>query len=105
MPLRPVLGPVPNKAPRPAAGKIPAPKRWRFSLRFWRQAEHFGVGGCEPSWFVSLLERLVDLFSMQVEEFLENRAYKDQVRFHAIGWNAKYSYSQGADRLARRLRF
>lgn len=89
LPLKPVIGLVPEKAPRPKTGKVPQKKRWRFSLRFWRQPEFFGVGTCDPSWFVSLLERLADMSQMEIDEFLENRAAKAAVRFHPIDWNAK----------------
>lgn len=58
-------------------------------MRFWQQPPYFGISDCDSGWFVSLLDRLCDMSSMELEEFLADRVAKSGVRFHAINWSAK----------------
>jgi hypothetical protein len=73
---------------RPNLGPIPAAKHWRFSLRYWRQIEYFGIGGCTPGWFVSLLERLHELSCILLDDFLRDYVLKEKLRYHPIDWGS-----------------
>jgi hypothetical protein len=84
--LKPVLGNVPNAAPRPKPESTPARQRWSFSFRFWRQHENFGVGACDARWFVSLFERLQELSKQTVSDVMDDLNVKDGLRIHNIDW-------------------
>ncbi|MGY3578923.1 hypothetical protein [Bradyrhizobium sp. USDA 4504] len=87
-PLRPVPGYVPAKAPRPLAGNIPPKKKWKFSFRYWRQIEYFGIDQCDKSWFASVLTRFTEVSSLHVEDSLAG-SYGSSLRCHPIDWHAK----------------
>lgn len=90
MTLKPVLGGFkPEAAKRPDAGQVPQKQLWTFSMRFWRQAEYFGVGDQQASWFISLCERLAALCSIGLDEFFKDNQARDNFRFHEIDWDAK----------------
>lgn len=88
-PLKPVIGAVPNAAPRPNTGSVPPRKKWRFSMRFWRQSKYFGVSECSNAWFIGLFERLTELSKIELEDFLSDKNSQAAFRFHAIDWKAK----------------
>ena len=58
-------------------------ERLSFSFQYWKQIEHFGLGGKDPGWFVAFLERLRTLSSEQ-KDFLRNNPRV--LRFHPIKW-------------------
>lgn len=80
------VGPIPAASPRPLTGDIPPRKRWRFSFRFWRQVDYFGLDECQKSWFMALLER----FKMLSDEEIEpaSRGHRT-LREHPINWGAE----------------
>jgi hypothetical protein len=85
---KPVAGYIPAQAPRPKTGNIPPKKKWKFSFRYWKQIEYFGVDQCDKSWFVSLLERLTEVSSLEVEDALAG-SYGTSLRCHPINWDAR----------------
>lgn len=85
--MKPVLGILPVPVDRPKAGRVPEKKLWSFSLRFWRQAELFGVGDQTGSWFISLCERLADLCKLNLDEFFKDQELRQNFRFHEINWD------------------
>ncbi|MGY4413195.1 hypothetical protein ACVWW4_004931 [Bradyrhizobium sp. LB7.1] len=88
IPHKPVPGYVPAKAPRPLPGNIPPKKKWKFSFRYWRQVEYFGIDQCDKSWFASVLTRFSEVSSLHVEDALSG-SYGPSLRCHSIDWNAK----------------
>lgn len=70
-----------------SAGQVPPVRRWIFSFRFWRQAEHFGMRDKDHSWFISLLEKLAALSAKGVSEVMTNPAEKKRWRLHEINWD------------------
>src|SRR5262249_19783470 len=87
-PPNPIPGYVPAKAPRPLPGNVPPKKKWRFSFRYWRQTEYFGIDQCDKSWFASVLTRFAEVSSLDVEDALAG-SYGSSLRCHPINWNAK----------------
>jgi hypothetical protein len=87
-PIKPLAGNIPSPSPRPKTGAVPAKRKWRFSLRFWKQARYFGVDQCEKSWFISLLERLSNLSAIDIDD-LTSGAGAAAIRFHPVDWSAK----------------
>ncbi|MGL6073113.1 MAG: hypothetical protein ACRC8S_03010 [Fimbriiglobus sp.] len=69
---------------------LPEAKQWTFSFRFWRQQDElFGLGTCDPAWFVSLLDRFHELSREKVVRFQGGDPIKDGYRYHGIDWAAK----------------
>lgn len=62
---------------------------WSFSFKYFRQKKHFGFSHTEASWFISLLERLQDLSSINKEDFERNPVLKNKYRYHTIDWNGE----------------
>jgi len=75
-----------NSPPDP---RSPAPKKWKFSFRYWREVEYFGFNRTDSGWFVSLLERLASLSNEDVDKFLSDRRKRDMLRYHTIDWGQK----------------
>jgi len=75
---------VPELKPGTARRKL-----FTFSLRYWRQPDHFGLSGLDVSWFVSLLERLSELGAEEVSRFIEDRDFKSAIRYHVVDWDAR----------------
>jgi len=88
MALKPVLNYQPKEQQKPLLQNIEK-KKWRFSFRFWRQIEYFGLDRCSPSWFVSFLERLQDLSNQEIKSFISDGTTKEAYRYHTIDWNQK----------------
>jgi len=87
---KPVVGPIPRKDQKtPVTTKPKGLRCWAFSFRFWRQIEFFGLDKAQPSWFVSLLERLTELSGLSVDEFRSDYSAKSYHRYHEIDWNQK----------------
>jgi hypothetical protein len=85
---KPVLTKTPE-AKRPVLGKgFLDDRKWSFSFKYFGQDRYFGLGDSEPKWFVSLLERLKDLSTQNIDSFLSDYGVKDAYRFHKIDWNA-----------------
>ena len=87
-------GPVVNPASdedKKASGVpgSPDPRRWAFSFRFWRQTEFFGLDKAQPTWFVSLLERLAELSGLVIDDFRSDAAARSYHRYHEIDWDQK----------------
>jgi hypothetical protein len=96
--MKPILGNfIPVKVPRPEAGRVSERLLWTFSMRFWRQAEDFGLGGLAGSWFVSLCDRLTALCQIGLDEFFRDTETRQAFRFHAIDWQATNVPVQRAD--------
>jgi hypothetical protein len=76
-----------NKKPVPGAG--PGPKLWTFSFRFWRQIEFFGLDRAGESWMISMFQRLCDLSSYKIDDFLASPKQKSDWRYHNINWSQK----------------
>jgi len=62
--------------------------RWSFSFKYFRQIDYFGLGDTEPSWFISLLERLKDLSEQTIDLLITDYTRRDAYRFHKIDWDA-----------------
>lgn len=63
-------------------------KKWVFSFTYFKQIKFFGLDKCEPKWFVSLIERLKDFSSYDIDEFKTNYTIKNNLRYHAINWDS-----------------
>ena len=63
--------------------------KWRFSFEYFGQMKHFGLGAISSSWFVSLLERLKELSSEDIESFSKDYLKYTGLRYHKINWSAK----------------
>lgn len=80
---------------RPKLGNTPVneDKYWTFSFANYQQIENFGFNGANVSsrWFVSLLERLKDLSSRKLSDFLKDSTTQSSqgYRFHPINWSQK----------------
>lgn len=87
---RPPIPDVPSpKTPKTGVDSIPKPSNWVFSFQYFNQTRYFGLERTDPSWFVSLLERLRDLCKEDRERFFRDIHQKDSNRYHEIDWNAK----------------
>jgi hypothetical protein len=87
---KPVVGQIPHSNRKIPISRTPTkPSRWTFSFRYWRQIEYFGLDKVQPAWFVSLLERLVDLSSQRIDDFFSNSPTKSYYRYHEIDWDQK----------------
>jgi hypothetical protein len=87
---KPNVGQVPHPNRKiPITKTPPKPLRWTFSFRYWRQIEYFGLDRAQPSWFVSLLERLVELSAHPIDDFFSNSPAKKYYRYHEIDWDQK----------------
>ncbi|CAH1196148.1 conserved hypothetical protein [Vibrio harveyi] len=62
-------------------------RKWTFSFRYWKQIEYFGLDKSNPSWFVSLIEKLKDLSDKEVRNFVSSGSERDAWRYHSINWN------------------
>lgn len=62
---------------------------WNFSLRYWTQMEFFGLNTVDARWFVSMLERLRQLSSEELDRMLRDPAAQGHHRYHPIDWGAK----------------
>lgn len=77
------------------AGTIPRAKtnsiKWSFSFRYFNQMEFFGldVSKADAIWFVSLLDRLKELSSYELDKFLSDTQAMKSWRYHVIKWDAK----------------
>lgn len=87
---KPKLGASPARQDHIAKAKPTSEiARWAFSFQHWRQIEYFGVSECEAKWFVSFLERLRELASYPVDQFLADQPTKDAWRYHDVKWTIK----------------
>lgn len=97
---RPVLSGNPSsKHPKTSAPKTLTPQLgrsvepqdslWVFSLRYFRQVEHFGVSGCKSNWFVSIIERLTEMSGQKLSVFFDDRKTANDYRFHPVNWTHK----------------
>jgi hypothetical protein len=73
----------------PPEPKPPAPKRWTFSFRHWRQIEYFGLDRTDSGWFASLLQKLTVLSEEEVDRFICDSHKLDVWRYHRIDWGHK----------------
>lgn len=85
--MKPVLGhtPTSNKPVLDAVGE----KKWTFSFQYWKQIEFFGLDKSNPTWFVSLIEKLKDLSDKEIKSFVSSGSERDAWRYHNIDWNQK----------------
>jgi len=73
----------------PRIGAPPPPRRWTFTFRYWKQIKNFGLDRLRDNWFVSLLERMHELGTQNIDDvmaYLEegNKEAADALRFHKI---------------------
>jgi hypothetical protein len=66
---------------------VPTPKLWTFGFRFFRQIKFFGLNRTDSGWFVSFLEKLTEISSEDIDEFLSNMEKRNAWRFHDVNWN------------------
>ena len=86
----PVVNPASDEGKKASgAPGSPDPRRWAFSFRFWRQTEFFGLDKAQPTWFVSLLERLAELSGLVIDDFRSDAAARSYHRYHEIDWDQK----------------
>jgi hypothetical protein len=86
----PEVGPIARPDQKIHVSQRPEkPRRWVFSFRFWRQIEFFGLDKSQPSWFVSLLDRLAELSELEIDDFRSDPASKRYHRYHGIDWDQK----------------
>lgn len=74
--------------------KVRAPSagvRWRFSFRFFKEIEFFGLDGAKVSntWGLSIFEKLKDLGEKEIDELRRDPAVAQQWRYHPINWSSK----------------
>ncbi len=67
-------------------GELVKPVNWSFSFKFFRQIPYFGFSHTDSGWFISLLERLQDLSSVNKDQLDTNPVYRDNYRYHQINW-------------------
>lgn len=79
----------PSREPNVKSGKAPDEKFFTFSLRYWSEAEHFGIGDAGTSWFASLFQRLHDLCREKVSRFVDDDGFQDALRYHVVDWDAR----------------
>jgi len=84
--LKPRLDHTPSKYKKIEIGKTPEKKLWRFSFRFWKQIRYFGLNKSKPTWFVSLLDRLVDYSKEERDAPFKDFRKKEVYRLHEINW-------------------
>ncbi|WP_432343397.1 hypothetical protein WMC41_11900 [Shinella yambaruensis] len=58
-------------------------------MRFWRQAELFGIGDQDSRWFVPVCERLAALCAYDLDSFFKDLGTRSSFRFHEIDWKGK----------------
>jgi hypothetical protein len=68
------------------AAKPGQPRNWSFSFRFWRQIDHFGLGGKDPGWFVSLIQRLQQVCCESIDVFRADSYKQNSFRYHKVNW-------------------
>ena len=75
----------------PVIGDVPAKAKVRFGFKHWRQINFFGVDQVEKSWFISLLERLVELSAIDVADLLGETGSRvgEKLRFHEVDFTKK----------------
>jgi hypothetical protein len=83
---RPIAGKEPDGQQKVRIDKKPDAPRWLFSFRFWRQIEFFGLDRTPATWLVSVLDRLQQLSSKNVGDFIVDSAERDGWRYHKIDW-------------------
>jgi len=63
---------------------------WRFSFRFFKEIEYFGLKGkVESTWIISVLEKLKDLGDKKIDDLERDSAEADRWRYHPINWLAR----------------
>jgi hypothetical protein len=75
-------------AQRPVVSSTAIGQKWSFSFKYFKQIRYFGVDTVDPTWFVSLLDRLKELSELFPEEFFKNRILKDSWRYHEVNWSS-----------------
>jgi hypothetical protein len=90
-PQKPVLAKQPiQQSPKPVApARTFTADRWMFSFRFFKQIENFGLDKQDANWFVSVIEKLVDLSNETVDVFFADKIKKNYWRYHDISWTKK----------------
>lgn len=63
-------------------------KDWAFSFKYFNQIDLFGFSHTKRSWFSSLLERLKELSSIDIEKLSSDTNLKQALRYHEIDWMA-----------------
>ena len=87
---KPVVNNPPAPSRRPVATKTKqSDGKWKFSFRFWRQIDYFGLTQATSKWFVSFLERLQSISNEKVDDFITNPRLKTNYRYHSINWSQK----------------
>lgn len=86
-----ITGTVPPAAKGPSLkpGTIPQEKYFTFSLRYWSEADNFGLGDVDVGWYRSLVGRLNDLSKEKVTRFVEDPGFQNALRYHVVDWDLR----------------
>lgn len=79
----------PSKLPNLDIRVRPKDSKIKFSFSYFKEISNFQIGGCNSTWFVSLIERLTILSEKESSFFLEGNRGGKSLRWHEINWNAK----------------
>lgn len=63
----------------------PGKQKLSFSFAYFKQYEHFGLGGATTHWFGSLIDRLKDL-SEKEANIIGDYTQRQQYRIHTVDW-------------------
>lgn len=84
------VGPIPPAITKtPVVDKSGIKAHFSYSFKYFSQIQYFGLEGIEPSWFVSLLDKLKDFATNIPEELQRNYHLKDAWRYHEINWESE----------------
>lgn len=60
----------------------------KFSFKYYKQIDYFGLDECASKWYFSFLQKLADV-SDKTHEELELNGKTTEYRYHPIDWNQK----------------
>lgn len=86
-----------GSSPKVSKDEIKPNPKWVFSFEFFNQIEYFGLSESDPKWFVSLLEKLRDLGSIDVDSFKSDYTQRNSWRYHPIEWTQPHIPIQRKD--------
>jgi len=62
--------------------------KWAFSFEYFNQIKYFGLDRSERKWFVSLIDRLKNLATIDRNTLFNDKNTKEFFRFHQINWTS-----------------
>lgn len=73
-------------------------KKIAFNFKYWRQRDYFGLGGEKCTWFISVLERLGELSSVDAHTLSCDSQLRDALRHHDLNFeNATAPFNSKED--------